>query len=355
MQLKRTVILVLLSTLLLSVIAYAQEVPLWELTQVATVDELGIRFNVPEGWVTNGFTFAENPSDLEAITDTEVGTQPSGFVMLISGLPLTAYEDGMPLVEQSVNEFLLGSDANVSEYQYGTVNLRPSISLSLIGSDTQTVNLFTFWIQENTLITLQLITPTQTVEARLVYTWEQIITSVHPILPENFEFSTEPYEVTDLGFSIQYPEEWYATNSRDFNGFGGVAFSQIEGDIRRELPRGVVIALTQDPNRRFTAFGSGNATPNEVIEATTSYFQEIAQWEGEFNVLGERGIAISYRWACCEYSQQISVYHFFLLLMHDQTLDMDLWFQFFAPSEESHNLYLPVFFRMLQSIEPLEN
>jgi hypothetical protein len=185
--------------------------------------------------------------------------------------------------------------------------------------------------------------------------WEEIITSVRPIIPEEFIFSDEPYEVTDLGFSIHYPEEWYATNSLNFNGFAGVAFSQHKGDIGRELPRGVIIALTQDGNRRFTVFGSGNATPNGVIEAATFYFEDIAHWEGEFNVLGERGIAISYRWACCEYSRQLSVYHYFLLLMHDHALDMDLWFEFWAPSEESYNLYLPVFFSMLQSVQPLED
>jgi hypothetical protein len=352
--LKKAIILCLLWVFFVPMMLRAQAESLWELTQVAIIDELGIQLNIPTGWVTNGFMFAENSGDLNALTDSEASTRPSGYVILIYGLPLTANENGMPSVEQAVNEFLLSSNGDISEYPYGVVNLRPSISLSFINPETQTTNLFTFWVQDNTLLTLQLITPSQSVDSSLTDIWGQITTSMRPILPESFEFADDMYEVTALGFSIRYPRGWHTTDSREVNGFAGIVFSQNEGEAGRELPTGIVISFWQDLNGRFTGFGGGTATPTEFAEAASRFFEETVHWEGQFNIHGQYGVGISSTWACCDLSNQPTVYHYFSIFLHDQSLDSDLWFQFTAPNEELYNQYLPVFFAMLQSIQQLE-
>ncbi|MFN8373123.1 MAG: hypothetical protein U0694_09650 [Anaerolineae bacterium] len=348
---RKLALVVVLCLFLVPTLAFAQDSQLlWDLSQVVDVDALGLRLNVPADWTAgeiSGATYiVENADDLDTISG---GGSPTGYAIAVSAFPLEALGD---VTDETPLEDILASlnssgSMELSETGTAAVNLRPAIYG--VGTTNGMGTIITLWMQDANLIILGLAVPADSVDADSAFSWGNILGLIRPIVSDEITPAEERYEVTDLGFSMIYPEGWATADASEIAGIPGAAFAENESDLTAETPQGNLIAILQ-LTATLEDFGlDEDYTTGDLVEIFgTTFGTEDAVSLGSFVVNGQPGVGYTGTSAS---NGTLTI----TIVTHNEEAGTFTIYALGAVDEDAFELYKPVFLAMLWSIAPLES
>jgi hypothetical protein len=347
---KKLVFIVLLSLLIVPTLVFAQAD--WDLSQEVLVESLGIRFNVPDGWVSqeSGVTtyVAETQEDLDVLGDGDADTKATGFAVAVSGFPLEALELTDATLEEIAETITSQSSVEVGESGEVTVNLRPAYYVFGTSATDGTTSYLALWKQDGNLIILGLLLPDENTSDDIAFAFGRILGSVRTIVSEDFTASDERYEVTDLGYSLYYPAEWTTADTAELAGASGAIFAENADDIGAELAAGTVITILQIPGSIEELELSEDSEVEDYVAAFAGLLGiENVVSQGEFVINGEWGVGFTGNSSASgrpglgivTYSEEAEAFNVYIVASAD---------------DETLAEYIPVFQIMLWSIEPIE-
>ncbi|MBC7872224.1 MAG: hypothetical protein H7Y09_15375 [Chitinophagaceae bacterium] len=239
------ILLVLLIVLLMPVMGtiYAQEnEALFDLTETFTVADLGFEFNYPSGWVTDssdGIYIAENEDDLAAGIDGDDTTQPEGYSITVNGIEIDALGLEEPTLDNVVEFIVTQSGITVTETLDLPVMSRRGVLIIGVNTDGR-AGLATVWLQNGYVVSFAMGTSEESVSGDLGYTYGLIVGGMHPV--DALELAEEPEELTDYGFSINYPADWFVISDEA----GSRAYeleSDFDNDAASSTPEGLALGV----------------------------------------------------------------------------------------------------------------
>jgi hypothetical protein len=350
---KKLVLVVLLCLLVIPTLASAQAD--WELSQEVWVEAIGIRFNAPADWVSSvspiGVYVAETQEDIDTLGDGDATTNPTGIAIAVGVLPL----EGSPMEEATLEELaeMLVTQGNIEVADSGElpVNIRPATYFLGTGTNEAgftSTSYVALWKQDGTLVVFGIQSPEEAINDDLSFAFGAILASVRPLVSEDFVAADEPYEVTDLGYTMAYPAEWTVANGSDTAGVPGVIFAEIAEDIGAEESTGTMITILQIPGSIEALELTEESEVEDYVAAYAALLGiENVESQGEFVVAGEWGVGFTGTSArtgrpgmgIVAYSEEDEAFNVYILASAD---------------EETLAAYLPIYQIMLWSIQPVE-
>ncbi len=348
----KILVVLLLCLLVLPAAVFAQE-PLWDLSQVVDVESLGIRFNAPDGWTVVetqvGIALVENEADVEAVSDDDSDTNPEGYAIAVSGLPM----EDMGISDFSLEEIgdLIAeqTQVEVSESDVLTVNIRPARYIGGVSSDDGKGGYVAFWKQDGNLMTFVMALPDDELNVDAAFSFGTMLGTIRPIVSEDITSADEPYEITDLAISMTYPDGWATADAADTMGAPGAVFAENEDDIAAAAPEGTIIVAFQVEGTLEELGLEEDAEPEAVVEqfATAIGISDVEP-QGEFVIAGQAGFGMT---------GTISATDGLGYLIVTRNADDGVFniYGLFTPDEDALEEYTPVFLTMLWSVQPLED
>jgi len=287
----RLLLIVMLLATAASPIAFAQsEAPLYELSNVFTVTDLGIQFDYPQDWVfgtNNGIFIAPTKADLNPLLDQDTTTNPNSVYIAMQAFPLAdlGFDASMTL-DEMVDAFLpLAGVTELNRIELGVLARR---SITVVGEDDFSYAYGTFWVQGSDFVIFRLSAPDSATLVELGFTWGVILGSMYPL--DAIEL-TEPYEMFEMGFSMYYPQGW----TRYDEEYTLLEFASDQAYIQDQSAkrRGHILAFM-----RFSLGELGlkpNATPLDAANAVAAIFpgtQSVTLQERELLALPAFGVEV---------------------------------------------------------------
>ncbi len=344
---RRIFLFVVVLLLVIPSAAFAQEATpdatnqaVWNLNQKFTVTDLGFQFSYPEGWVTDsssGIKLTENQADMNTLLDKDDSTNPKGYAIFLSGVPVTALN--MP-ADSGLNDVVdtLVKTAKFSESQTRVDEpIMAYRSVTLIGkSASNEQSIVTIWLQSGNVIVLSMTGPT--VDQNVEYTWGMLLGSITPT--NALDLTDTPLQSPNGDFSMNYPVGWTADKgvaAQDKDDFAGMSSN--------EKPKnGIVVVMLEsklsDIGRDvFDLSSLGNS-----MHKTEGWDDSVVP--SEFIVAGQP--ALNYTGPVPKDDQAVQVYTLFL-----KDADNAVIIAVFAPTQDDLTAFMPTYLTMLGTVKPI--
>jgi hypothetical protein len=350
---KKLVLVALLCLFIVPTLVSAQAD--WDLSQEVWVESLGIRFNAPDGWVvssTDAATYvAETQEDIDTLGDGDASTNPAGIAIAVAGLPL----EGSPMEDATLEDLAntLATQANAEVAGSGElqVNIRPAYYF--IGTGTNeagftATSYVALWKQGSTLVVFGINSPEEAVNDDLSLAFGIMLGSMRPLVSEDFVAADDRYEVTDLGYTINYPADWTTADTAEIIGASGAVFAENADDIGAEVAAGTMITILQIPGSiEDLELGEDSEVEDYVTAFATLLGIENVESQGEFMVNGEWGVGFTGNSSTSgrpglgivTYSEEDEAFNVYIVATAD---------------DETLATYIPIFEALLWSIQPVE-
>lgn len=217
----------------------------FDLSETFTVTDLNFTFPYPTGWVvdtSDGITIAETEADLAATIDDDETTFAEGYVIQLNGLSINDLEGMLDIETAQVDEYAalvaeLGG-VEVSETFENIVLAHRAAMFAGVSTENGRPGIGSVWIQDGVLVVFSISTG-DTLTSDLAYTWGVLLGSARAIPGVDLDAT---YEVTDFGFSIDYPADWSVVEDET-----GIRIYELESDAANddgpEAPEGIAFGL----------------------------------------------------------------------------------------------------------------
>jgi len=207
--------MILTALLALPFVATAQDQEvLWELSKENYLDvtDLGFRFYYPVGWVWDansdrGIAIGATQDDVDAHLDGDDSTLPTGQIITILGVPLSALEEAGDNLKMDQLANLVVELGEITETERVEVPIMARRSISVVGENSQgRSGIGTLWTQNGYLVIASLGVPDQETVNSLAYTWGVTIGTMEPLNAEELGSKALASDVSQ--FTMNYPDGW---------------------------------------------------------------------------------------------------------------------------------------------------
>jgi hypothetical protein len=337
----KKLILMIVCWLLVVVPVVGAQNTLWELDTEFPVTDLQIVFDIPASWVSvsrNGVFLAENSADLAALMDNDNATQPAGYTMTLTTVPVTSLrldefslEDAAPQLLQGMRISQTYETAAVARAVYGVtgVNAQGRAVISHL------------WLQDGQVVTFSLNTPDNQVSRDATFTWTTINETIRPLLGEDVEI--EAVRLADRRTEVGVPTDWVAVSTESFTAFfESQEDAQYFNQNGEFLDRGSVMLITM---QTLEQLGLDEETTIEDLIAWTGidFSQRGFTDQGRFVVEGYPGFGYSV------IDPNLGTGTYSVITLSDE--GAVTIYNLITPNARTLTAMTPVFMAMLQNIE----
>ncbi len=215
----------------------------WDLTEKLTFTDLGFNFNYPAGWdykatPSSGVFFAENKSDLDAVTDGDNKTLADGSTIQMIGTKVSQLASALgtddPTLEQ-IADFVVESRGITEKEDRIDVPVMTRRTLAVFGADRAKQGwILTIWRQGDFVIGAFMTSPSYDEVVQLAGSWGALLTSIKP--NDALALSKNTMPLAKVGAEFNYPQGWYP-NPKNAN-----LVYELKSDLQDSASEGMLLA-----------------------------------------------------------------------------------------------------------------